>query len=144
MATSKILQITPNNTLEYPMNALPSVLVVEDDDNLRRLYVKALAHAGYLVSEAATLGKARKILATERFDVFLCDMHLGEERSINLLREYRSVLESYGTQVIMVTGQGQYQSVADDLEIEFFLQKPVSIHALTALVSRLVPQYRPG
>lgn len=114
-----------------------TVLLMEDDPSLSRLYAKALRKAGYAVYEAGTLQEARDLLAHSHFDVFLCDIHMGSERGTDLLREYGSRLRDNRTQVVVVSADPAYRHITEGLEVEFYLEKPVSIASLVTLVERL-------
>ncbi len=124
--------IPVNNTLHQRR-----ILVMEDDDYLRRLYYKALHSAGYEVNTAGTVQEARDILTQAHFDLLLCDIKLGDERSTDLLNEYASALFTSGAQVVIVSGQPQYRDMCTDLGVDFFLEKPVAIGTLVTLVDRL-------
>jgi CheY-like chemotaxis protein len=113
------------------------VLVMEDERDLRRFYSKALRRAGYDVRAAATVDEARQLLRQYRFDAFLCDIHMGDNRGTDLLREQLDVLRRKGTQVIMVSGQAQYRSLCEEMGTEFFVIKPISVGPLITLVDRL-------
>jgi DNA-binding response OmpR family regulator len=113
------------------------VLVIEDDAHLSRLYAKALRSAGYEVYPAETIQEARNLLDDTRFDVLLCDIRVGQDNGTDLLREYSGTLATSGTQVIMVSGQAQYRAMCEEMGADFFLEKPVAIGTLVALVSRL-------
>lgn len=113
------------------------ILVMEDDTHLCRLYDKALGAAGYEVHLAVTIQEARDLLADTRFDVLLCDIHMGDDRGTDLLHEYATRFATSGTQVVMVSGQAQYRDMCEELGADFFLEKPVSISTLVALVGRL-------
>jgi len=39
--------------------------------------------------------------------------------------------------VVIVSGQAQYREMCEEMGIDFFLEKPVSVPALIALVDRL-------
>lgn len=131
-------QATPDNGA----TAARRILVMEDDPHLSRLYAKALGAAGYEVHPARTIQKARDLLANSRFDVFLCDIHMGRDRGTDLLREYSTMFATSGTQVIMVSGQAQYRAMCEELGADFFLEKPVAIGTLVALVGRLTARHR--
>lgn len=120
----------------------PRVLVMEDNPSLNRLFSRALTNAGYAVVSALTLDQGRILLSSSstHFNVFLCDMHMGDESSLLLLRELRDNLTQKGTQVVIVTGESQYQPIGDELTVDFFLEKPVSPHVLVTLVNRLTNQ----
>jgi two-component system response regulator AtoC len=113
------------------------ILILEDEDDLRRLYSKALRHAGYDVHEAATLQEARDLLARYAFDAFLCDIHVGGDRGTDLLREQSEALKVNGTQIIMVSAEAQHQAMCEEIGAEFFMQKPVALAPLITLVDRL-------
>ena len=68
------------------------ILIMEDNDNLRNLYRRALRREGYEVQTAATLQEARDILAQYDFDAFLCDIHMGEGLGTDLLSEQGDAL----------------------------------------------------
>jgi DNA-binding NtrC family response regulator len=115
----------------------PSILVMEDNHDLRRLYSKIFTNAGYDVYPAATLEEARALLVKDHVDVFLCDIHVGEERGTDLLREQAAFLGKNGTKVIVVSGQAQYRSACEEMGVDFYLEKPVGLETLLTLVRRL-------
>jgi CheY-like chemotaxis protein len=114
-----------------------SVLIVEDEGVLRRLYTRALNRVGYKVYGAGTLAEARKLLAQHHFDAFVCDIHVGEERGTDLLRELGDALRKEGTQIVMVSADSRYRSVTEEMGVEFYLEKPISVASLVMLMDRL-------
>lgn len=118
-------------------NPKPNILIMEDDPNLRRLYSKALIHAGYEVYAAGTIIEAACLLdSTVKFDVFICDLHMGAQHSHSFLRVYRERLLE--TQVIIISGQAHFAPLASEFEDTLFLQKPVDIKTLVHLLTRLL------
>jgi CheY-like chemotaxis protein len=117
------------------------VLILEDNDDLRRLYSRVLAKSAYKIYPAATLEEARALLGQGRFDVFLCDIHIGQERGTDLLREQLEALGRQGTQVIVVSGEARYRPFCEELGVDFYLEKPVAVGELLTLVGRLAPQH---
>jgi CheY-like chemotaxis protein len=113
------------------------ILVMEDNPDLCRLYSKALAGTGYQVYAATSIQEAQQLLQQYRFDIMLCDIHIGAGRGTDLLREHAAALATSGTQVIMVSGQAQYRDMCEELGADFFLEKPVAISTLVGLVNRL-------
>jgi CheY-like chemotaxis protein len=116
------------------------ILVMEDNADLRRLYNKVLRRGGYAVYPAATVEEARTLLRQGRFDVFLCDIHMGDERGTDLLRQQIDSLREQGTQVIMVSGEAQYRPLCEELGVDFYMEKPVALEPLVRLVDRLTAQ----
>jgi DNA-binding NtrC family response regulator len=123
---------------ELPSVPAPSVLVMEDDASLLNLYAKALRARGYAVQPVDTLDVARELLHRETFDVFICDLHVGGNCAMQLLCDQIATLQARGTQVIVVSADALYRESCEDLDIEFYYQKPVSIPELMTLVERLV------
>ena len=71
------------------MSAPPraSILVVDDEPDLRTLYELTLLREGYEVVSAPDLTQAREWLAQQRFDVLITDMRLPDGLGLELLRE---------------------------------------------------------
>ncbi|MBN1873048.1 MAG: response regulator [Anaerolineae bacterium] len=116
----------------------PCVLVMEDDAYLLRLYEKALTKSGFCVHKAETVDAARLFLQENHYGVFISDIHLGEEESVSLLRQEIEKLRQEGTEVIIVSGSAEYQYLIQDMQIDFFLEKPVAVPDLVTLVQRLI------
>jgi DNA-binding NarL/FixJ family response regulator len=120
--------------------AVRRLLVIEDNAELRRLYSRALGRTGFEVHTAGTIQQAQEMLDNSRFDVLLCDVHMGSDRGTDLLREYGDTLATSGTLIIVVSGQSQYRSTCEDLGADFFLEKPVAINTLVTLLNRVAAQ----
>lgn len=78
------------------------VLLVEDDDGLRRLVGRDLERAGYSVSGVATCGAALELLGVEKFDVVALDHFLQGETGLDILPAVKSIPDA--PPVIYVTG----------------------------------------
>jgi DNA-binding NtrC family response regulator len=113
------------------------ILIMEDNADLRRLYTKVLKSSGYQVYPTATLEEARSLLAQDHMDIFVCDIHVGDERGTDLLTEQAASLMQNGTKVIVVSGQAQYRPMCEEMGVDFYLEKPVALGTLLTLVERL-------
>ena len=118
----------------------PTVLIMEDDPGLRRIYSKALTKGSFDVQLAPTVKEAREALQTGKYNIFICDIHMGRERGTDLLTEFGDKLKNDGTQVIMVSAYGQYRALTEEMGADFFLEKPISLGTLITLISRLIDQ----
>src|SRR5687768_12798551 len=114
-----------------------SVLIMEDDLHLLRLFSKTLSKADYTVYDASTVNLARQFLKAMPFSVMICDMRMGSESGIDLLKEMMPQLMQHNTRIIVVSAEEQYRTACEDLGVEFFLSKPISPAMLVALVRRL-------
>jgi len=84
-------------TSPYMGNALRlldnlTVLVVDDDDDIRELTVTVLAHAGAKVEAASSACEALECLALKRFDVLVCDIAMPVIDGVSLIRALRSMV----------------------------------------------------
>jgi two-component system response regulator PilR (NtrC family) len=117
----------------------PRILIMEDNLDLLRLFSKALKNAGYDVDTATTLEDARARLLNAHFNLLLCDIHIGERRGTDLLREQIENLHAKGTEVVVVSVDTHYRPLCQDLGIDFYLEKPVSVRQLVQIIKRLLP-----
>lgn len=114
------------------------ILIMEDDLGLRRIYTKALKKSHYQVDEAPTLQAARELLANNKYDIFICDIHMGRQRGTDLLSEFRENLDESNTQVVMCSAYGQYRYLTEEMGADYFLEKPISLGTLLTLINRLM------
>ncbi len=120
------------------LTAGKAILVIEDNENLNDMYSQTMAKAGYNVYQATTIQQARDFLNTQRFDLLLCDIRMGDGYGAKLLQERLTKLNEDETEVIMVSAEPQYQSLCEEMGIEFFMVKPVRLKTLASLVNRLL------
>ncbi|MFN2144839.1 MAG: response regulator [Anaerolineales bacterium] len=114
-----------------------SLLILEDDEGLRRIYSLALSKfEGCQIDEAATLEQARSLLDTRDYDILISDMRIGRERATDILDQYKQRFEDHGTKIVMCSAFGQYRNLPED--VDHFLEKPISVDKLVNLVGELV------
>ena len=65
-------------------------------------------------------------------------MRLGGEHGIDFLTQRFDNLHARGTKVIVISGNPEYRPFCEELGVEFYLEKPVSLSHLVILVSRLL------
>lgn len=121
-------------------NVAGRILIMDDDSSLRGIYRKVLTRAKYEVFEAGTVQLARNLLKLHAFDIFICDIHMGRDRSFDLLSEFGNTLTKNGTQVVMCSAYGQYRTKTQEMGADFFLEKPISLGTLLSLISSLMEQ----
>jgi two-component system, OmpR family, response regulator len=106
-------------------------LIVDDDAALRLLCRVNLELSGFAVREAATIAEAEAALAAERPDVVLLDVHLGGERTNDLLARMRED----GIPVALVTGSVEIDEYRD--RADAVLPKPFVPDILVETARRL-------
>jgi DNA-binding NtrC family response regulator len=78
------------------------VLVVDDEDEVRTLMVRALRAAGHRVSEASTLIAAKELAESRTFDALVSDVVLGEDDGLTLIEFFHE--QHPRARVIVVSG----------------------------------------
>lgn len=115
------------------------ILVVDDDDGVRRLFTDALALAGYATVAADSVAAAAAVLEAGEPEVIcvVLDDHLPDGRGIDLLRRMRTRVGGETVPVIVVTGDDDPQAELDGLQAGAtdHLRKPVSPESLVARVA---------
>jgi DNA-binding response OmpR family regulator len=112
-------------------------MVLEDDPYLRRLMEKVFRNGGLEIHPAGTIMAAKELLTSNRFDALIADIHVPDGKGTDLVREFRDKLSGDGTVVVMVTGEARYRYLEEELGIDLYLEKPVAVQDLVALVNRL-------
>jgi DNA-binding response OmpR family regulator len=85
------------------------LLIVDDEESLRKLFSGFFEKRGYQVSTAESLSEAETKLGTETFDLILQDVMLGDGDGIEFLRKIK--LLQPGVPTIILTGLGYDEPV---------------------------------
>lgn len=81
---------------------ITSILIVDDEDQVRRSLVRLLERQGYWCAEAADAEQARTSLGEHEFGLVLCDVNMPGESGLDLACGILARFAS--TAVVMVTG----------------------------------------
>ncbi|MFN4315677.1 MAG: sigma-54-dependent transcriptional regulator [Chitinophagaceae bacterium] len=80
------------------------VLIVDDEEQLRKLLSRILTLEGYEVREARSLSDARQLLRKEEIDVICCDVRLEDGNGVEFVKELR--LSYPLSETILLTAYG--------------------------------------
>jgi CheY-like chemotaxis protein len=117
-----------------------SVLVVDDDPNIRRMIIAALKRDGYAFSEAPNGKDALDIMRSEHPSVVVLDLMMPVLSGWEVLRERENDPSLRNIPVIVVSANRAPEiATAVDKGICAFLPKPFDIAALSALVRSCLP-----
>ncbi|WP_394787323.1 sigma-54-dependent transcriptional regulator [Rhodoferax sp.] len=125
--------------MAQPSSSPPaSVLVVDDEPDLRTLYELTLLREGYRIDTAADLQEARQRLQTGRFDVLITDMRLPDGLGLELLQMLKA--EQRPERVIVMTAYGSAENAVEALKAGAFdyLTKPVDLKQFRAVVASAI------
>lgn len=110
-----------------------SVLIVEDDNDLRRMFRLALSVAGYAVSETADGINALRFIELLRPDMIVLDLGLPLLSGLDVQKEIAAHAQTRNIRVVVVTGSA---APLDDLGVQCVLRKPVSPDHLVDVVAQ--------
>ena len=114
------------------------VLLVDDEEALRRAVARSLESAGFLVTHAATGAQALEALKGAAFDVIVTDITMPEMTGLELLRAVRE--RDLDVPVILVTGYADLPNGSDPSLPR--LNKPYRQQELADLITTLAAEQR--
>jgi len=122
------------------LNKQSRILVVDDDENIRKSIKAILEEEGYLVDLAASGKEAVQKSQEQNYNVALLDIRLPDMEGVELLELMRNTVPR--TRKIMVTGYPSLQNAVDalNLQADAYLIKPVDVQNLLMVVKQQLKQ----
>jgi len=120
-----------------------SILVVEDEPNIRLGLRDFLEFHDFQVAEAADGPQADQRVSQQRFDLILLDLMLPRISGEQLCEKWRQ--NGLNTPIIMVTAKGQQQEKINGLNLgaDDYITKPFSLEELLARIQALLRRISP-
>jgi two-component system, NtrC family, nitrogen regulation response regulator GlnG len=114
------------------------ILIIEDEDSLRRVLQKALEDEGYWVQTAGTGELGRSAVKNSQFDVALMDIKLPDVDGLELLKEFKDGGVDVAT--IVMTAQNTMRNAIGAMKNGAFdyITKPFDLDEALVLVKRAV------
>jgi two-component system response regulator HydG len=114
-----------------------TVLVVDDEEDLRELCLEALSERGFEVRCAENGNRALEVLAGEQVDLVLTDLQMPGMSGIDLLRSVRSQYPD--VDVVLMTAFATIPTAVEAMRLGAYdyIAKPFGIDDLAALLGRL-------
>jgi two-component system phosphate regulon response regulator PhoB len=115
---------------------MASILVVEDETDLREMLAESLAMGGDFVRQAASIAQARRQLDEHVPDLIVLDWMLPDVSGLQWLRQLRRESSTREIPVIMLTAKDTVEDRVNGLDsgADDYLIKPFSIKELQARV----------
>jgi two-component system response regulator PilR (NtrC family) len=110
------------------------VLVVDDEADIRELLDLTLARMGLLADCVGSLAEARRMLASQRYQLCLTDMRLPDGEGLELVRHIADTVTDLP--VAVITAHGSAENAVSALKAGAFdyIAKPVSLEQLRGVV----------
>lgn len=119
-----------------------TILIVEDDHDLRRQFEYALVFEGFRVISAAHGGEALQALNNETPTAVVLDLVLPWVNGLEVLATMRDTQRLRKVPVLVVTGTSASPYDLRDFRPVTVLHKPLNIEALTAAIQQLLGPQR--
>lgn len=115
------------------------ILIVDDDQRLRKLLGKYLRDQGWHVTEAEDAADARIKLAVFSFDVMVLDVMMPRETGVDFAKSLRSEALSFPP-ILMLTAMGEAQDRIAGLEagVDDYLAKPFEPRELVLRIQTIL------
>jgi DNA-binding NtrC family response regulator len=124
------------------MTGAPNILLVDDDERLRRAAGKVLAAEGYHVVGAATGREALEQLKQTAVALVISDLRLPDLDGIALLKQARELVPE--AEVVMITGHASIEKAVEAMRLGAydFIEKPLDSAALLKTVAKALEKQR--
>lgn len=116
------------------------LLVVEDEDALRKLIKSELEEEGYFVGDAESGERALEELAKDNYGVVILDIRMPGMDGMEVLRIIRQ--KNLAEKVIMLTAVDELKIARESLQLgaNDFLTKPYSFKNLLTCIDRVMKE----
>ena len=121
---------------------VPKILIVEDDESLRRVMHIQLSREGYETTSVADSEQALQTIGKAPQNLVITDLNLPGMSGMDLLRKVRG--EYPETAVVVMTAFGTIPSAVEAIKSGAYdyITKPIHPYEMKALVSRVLEHYR--
>ncbi|WP_303965627.1 response regulator transcription factor [Sporosarcina ureae] len=120
------------------MEEVMKILVVDDEDRIRRLLNMYLSREGFEIEEASNGEEGLKKAINGQFDCVLLDVMMPEKDGLEVLKELRD--KEFETPIIMLTAKGEETDRLSGFEIgaDDYIVKPFSVREVVLRVKALL------
>jgi two-component system response regulator AtoC len=115
---------TGTMTISPSQEYAATILVIDDEDNMRHMLSKMLQRAGYQVETAADGKEGLTCLERQPFDFVLCDIKMPRMDGMEFLQQCRNT--AFGSTVIMMSAYGTIDLAVQAMQLGAydFITKP--------------------
>jgi DNA-binding response OmpR family regulator len=113
-------------------------LVLEDDERLRSIVVRALTRVGLACDEVSTIAEADELLSLHAYDLLVLDRRLPDGDGLDVCRRART--RAFRNSILMLTAMDESEQEVEGLAegADDYLGKPFELEILTARVRALL------
>lgn len=124
---------------------MTTILVVDDEPDIREVIRFALESADYRAIEAGHADEARKLLSRESPDLVLLDWMLPGRSGLELAQELKQNPKTRGVPIIMISARGEESDRVKGLDTgaDDYIAKPFSPREMVARVKAVLRRAKP-
>jgi two-component system phosphate regulon response regulator OmpR len=123
-----------DTTMNTDTPRLPTLLVVDDEPELRGLLGEYFGRHGFQVRSADNAATARTMLAEQVPDVAILDVNMPGENGLSLARWLRATQPTMGVVMLTTAGESVDRIVGLELGADDYVPKPFDLRELLARV----------
>ena len=118
------------------------IFIIDDERTIRLTFRMALETDGYTVEEAASADEAMMGFRSEKYDLVILDLRLGEDSGLNVLADMRR--DGIQTPTLMITAYGSIRNAVRAMRLGAidFLEKPIEPTALRKLAAEILGRHQ--
>lgn len=120
---------------------MPTVLLIEDDDESRRATAELFSAGDWTVLQAEDGATGIDLALKHRPDVILCDLLMPKANGFQVCRAIRQQLQP--TKIIVISGRdyGVDRASAIEAGADEYLVKPITWEILSSAIDRILPEF---
>ncbi len=118
----------------------PTLLLVEDDNDIREMITEALEQANFTVTTVSSAEKGLKRVELQLPDVFIIDWMLPGISGVEMAKRLRKEEATQETPLILLTARGEEDDIVRGLNagVDDYITKPFSPRELIARINALL------
>lgn len=139
---------SPESPLPPPLPGAQTILVVDDEVDIRRMLTRLLARSGYRVLEADRGVTALRLVKEQTPDLIVLDAMLPEVHGFDIARRIKGSRRYGSIPIVMVSAVYRGWRYAEDLRqtlgVDDFIEKPFTLQDVLARIQGLLGRRQPS
>lgn len=140
IAKESVVSLDDYRKLKNKKKQKLNVLVVEDDETMRKALVRLLESDGYTVISAADGTQLEKIFIKDSVDLILLDIGLPWVNGLELTQVLKSHEDLKEIPIVLITGLSSEADLNKGLQLgaETYIKKPFDVEVLKSTIKNLL------
>jgi DNA-binding response OmpR family regulator len=140
--------LQPESLVPAPAAGAQTILIVDDEADIRKMLSRVLAKAGYRVLEADRGVQALRLVKEQTPDLIVLDAMLPEVHGFDIARRIKGSRRYGNIPIVMVSAVYRGWRYAEDLRgtlgVDDFIEKPFTLQDVLATIQKRLGASTPG